>query len=161
MADPPIVAPGETLAAEKLQAFGSELTTYVPTLTAAGGNPTLGSGSDSDGSWYQIGPLVYFAFSIQFGTSGVATGTGQYRVALPVPVLPGNLAKVSLGRGRVIDNNVATDLGSSIIELEMLDGDPTKLIMAVEEAVTIAATVPWTWAASDRIFGSGTYPGDF
>lgn len=161
MADPPIVAPGETLAAEKLQAFGSEVTTYTPVLTAASSNPTLGVANDADGAWYQIGPLVAFWFSIQFGTSGVGAGSGQYRVSLPVPVLAGNLAKVSLGAGRVVDNSVGTDLGSSIIELEMLDGDPTKLVMAVEEAVTVSNALPWTWAASDRLFGGGLYPGDF
>lgn len=161
MTVPPVFAPGETVPAEKIQALGSLVTTYTPVLTGAAGNPTLGAGSDADGEWFQLGPLVYFAFSIQWGGSGLNVGSGQYRVSLPVPVLPGTLGKRSIGKGRIIDASVGSDLGSSIIELEMLDGDPTKLVMAVEEGVTIAATNPWTWQNNDWIFGAGMYPGDF
>lgn len=162
MADPPIFVDGDPATAEMLQALGSEISAYTPTLTGAGGNPVLGTAADSSGSWWQLGPLVFFKFSIQFGTSGASFGSGQWRIALPpVPVLLGALPKMSLGAGRVIDNNVATDLGSAIIELEMLDGDPTKLIMAVEEGVSVTPTVPFTFQVSDRLFGGGFYPGDF
>jgi hypothetical protein len=162
MADPPIFVDGQPATAAMLQALGSEISTYTPTLTGAAGNPVLGSGSESAGAWWQLGPLVFFKFSIQFGSSGASFGSGQWRVAAPpVPVLLGSLSKMSLGQGRVIDNNVGTDFGSAIIELEALDGDPTKFVMAVEEGVTVTPTVPFTFQASDRLFGGGFYPGDF
>lgn len=162
MADPPIFVDGQPATASMLQALGSEITTYTPALTAASSDPNLGTSPDVDGAWFQLGPLCFVWFSVQFGTGGaVNAGSGQYRLSLPVPVLAGGLAKVALGSGRAVDASVATDLGSSILGVEMLDGDPNKCVFATEEGVTVTAGVPWTWAASDRLFGRAVYPGDW
>ncbi len=162
MADPPVFVDGNPATAEMLQALGSAPQVYTPTLTAATTSPNLGAGSTVSGLWVQTGYLVMAWFDIQFGTGGsVAAGSGQYRIDLPIPVAAGGLTRMAFGSGRANDNSVGTDLGSSVFACQMLAGDPTKIVMAVEEAVTIAHNAPWTWAASDYITGWCCYPGDF
>lgn len=159
---PPIFVDGDPATASMLQALGSEVTLYTPTLTAATANPNLGTDPERNGMWVQIGPLCHVWFEIQFGTGGsVSAGTGQYRVGLPVPVLDGGLTRVTLGSGRAIDASVATDLGSSLLEAEMLANEPTKAIFATEEGVSVTASVPHTWASGDELFAHLVYPGDF
>jgi hypothetical protein len=83
MANPfPFVA-GSVLTAAELNGIG-EWTSYTPVLTAATTNPTLGTGSSSTGSYARIQDLIIYRFAITFGTSGVAAGSGVYRVSLPV-----------------------------------------------------------------------------
>lgn len=161
MTAPPIFTDGEALTAEKLQALGSEPVVYTPTLTAPTTPPTLGTGATREGIWVQAGPMVHLWFSFQFGSAGAAAGSGQYRMSLPVPVDPGALIGVSLGAGRAVDASVATDTGSSLVVVEMLSTDPSVAVFAVEEGVTVTATVPWMWAAGDRLFGHAAYLGAF
>ena len=59
-------------------------TSYTPALTASGTNPTLGSGSTATGKYNQIGKTVFGWAKIQFGTSGVAAGSGILRISLPI-----------------------------------------------------------------------------
>jgi hypothetical protein len=162
LADPPLFAPGQTLPAEKLQALGSQGTLFVPTLTAATTNPNMGTTPDRQGIWYQLGPMVMYFFSLQFGTGGtVDPGSGQYFVSAPVPVLAGSLDKVSVGAGRATDDSESGGAGSNVLEVEMADSDASKLTFGVEEGRVVTAAVPWTWAANDRLWGHAFYPGDF
>jgi hypothetical protein len=59
-------------------------TSYTPALTASTTNPTLGTGSVVAGKYKQIGKTVFGWAKLQFGTSGVAAGSGVYRISLPV-----------------------------------------------------------------------------
>jgi hypothetical protein len=61
-----------------------EFTSYTPSLTATVTNPTLGVGSQSLGSYVRVKNLIIARFFITFGTSGVAAGSGNYKVSLPV-----------------------------------------------------------------------------
>jgi hypothetical protein len=57
---------------------------YTPTLTGSGSNPTLGSGSSATGRYQRNGKTITGRADILFGSSGVAAGTGQYIISLPV-----------------------------------------------------------------------------
>lgn len=67
----------------------SEFAGYTPALTAATTNPTLGTGGTASGYWAYVGGLVVAYFSIVFGSSGVAAGTGGYFISLPAPATIG------------------------------------------------------------------------
>lgn len=157
MTTPPVFAAGQAVTAEQLQALGSEINTYTPTLTAATTNPTLGTGATAAGMWTQQGGLVAVWFSLQFGTSPGA-GSGQYRVSLPVDIAPGALGSLAIGSGRIIDSSASA---SRLIVPELAAGFVDRVRLAVEAGTTVTSSAPWTWAASDQIYGFVLYPGDF
>lgn len=158
MADPPIFLPGETLPAAKLQALGSEPTTITPTLNATTTAPTLGSGATAVGVWTQHGPLVAFWFSFQFGTSGTNAGSGAYFITLPVPPLLGSFINISTGGGRAIDSSTSA---RKLFNCTIQSAAPTRVVFADTDGTFLAHNVPWTWAASDQLYGHCTYLGDF
>lgn len=84
MANPFPFTAGQVLTAAQLNGIGEWLF-YTPTLTASVTNPTLGTSGVQSGSYARIQNLIVARFIIIFGTSGVAAGSGNYRVSLPVP----------------------------------------------------------------------------
>lgn len=57
---------------------------YTPTLGSTGTAPTLGTGSIQTGRWARIShDVVMFTAFVQFGTSGIVAGTGNYTMSLP------------------------------------------------------------------------------
>ena len=70
---------------DAVNAFGgTTLDTFTPTLTASGGNPTLGSGATQTGYYTRVGDRVDFSLAVWVATSGYSAGTGTYEIALPV-----------------------------------------------------------------------------
>lgn len=59
-------------------------TSYTPVLTATVTNPTLGTGSVVSAAYARVKNLIIYRYFIQFGTSGVNAGSGEYKVSLPV-----------------------------------------------------------------------------
>lgn len=57
---------------------------YVPTLTAVSVNPNVGTTPDSFGWYVQMGKRIFGRAHIQMGGTGIAGGTGSYRILLPV-----------------------------------------------------------------------------
>jgi hypothetical protein len=64
--------------------FGAAWTTFTPTLTAVTTNPNLGSTGTTNGAYLQLGKFVCWWGVWTPGGSGIAAGTGEYRIALPV-----------------------------------------------------------------------------
>jgi hypothetical protein len=126
---------------------------FVPTLTAATSNPTMGTGAVRTGHYtYLPGPSVLYTFYIQLGTSGAAAGSGQYFVDLPVP------CSVPLG-------SVVSAIGSSLIRdnspLDLRDG--TCYVngansLSIFAGGLLSNSYPWTWANSDYLSGTVVYP---
>ena len=82
---------------------------WTPTLTATTTNPTLGTGSSVSGRLFRQGSMVTVWARIQFGTSGVAAGSGVYIINLPVAastLMPSssNGSGQSIGSGHFRDN---------------------------------------------------------
>jgi hypothetical protein len=125
-------------------------TAYTPALTALTTNPTLGAGSTATGRWVrQKDRTIEATAKIIFGTSGVAPGSGNYLVSLPVAAGAGVLA---ICKGYIFDFDTSdfrliTGFGAS----------STTIHLVAEGANTVSDASPWTWAASDQIQFSITY----
>jgi hypothetical protein len=104
MANPfPFVA-GEVLTAADMNGIG-EWTSYTPVLTATT-NPTLGTGSTATGSYARVQNLIVYKYFVQFGTSGISVGTGNYKISLPVPALAvTQFYDIDNGTGAFFDNS--------------------------------------------------------
>lgn len=125
-------------------------TTYVPALTAGVGTPpTLGTGSVVVGRWVrQADRLIVVEIGIQFGTSGVAAGTGNYQVSLPVAKEATSTPRLVLGYGHILDNSLSAFY---LIVAYRDSADTSKCFMLAETAGVITDASPFVWAASDEI----------
>lgn len=126
-------------------------TSHVPTLTATGTNPTIGTGPTLLCRWTKEGTLATVAYYVAFGTSGSAAGTGTYELDLPpeCPAAPSwfGAQEFIAGNGIAIDDSTGTRkavavsiVGATTIRLEA-DG----LTGAVTESNLIA------WGDSDVV----------
>lgn len=129
---------------------------YTPELTTSGTAPSVGTGATQQGFYMVIGRICHFYARIILG-SGFSFGTGNLNLSLPLtgvwnannryPVKVGFLDSATPydGLGRYHNSSgvllqVATISGSYIT------------------GTTPSSTVPFTWAAGDSIYVSGSYP---
>ena len=123
-------------------------TAYTATVTAATTNPTLGTGSTNAGYYAQIGKVVTARFKIQFGSSGVAAGSGAYFVALPVAAATAQ-AGITAGNGYGYDSS-ATSLSAFTAYCDTANRLAFLFNTTLNGAYTVLnAAAPWTWAAND------------
>ena len=101
---------GQVLTAAELNA-PMAWTSYTPALSSSGTQPVLGTGSSATGKYVQINKFVFGYFNIQFGTSGITAGTGNYFVSLPVASsrTTGNFWEYNVGTGTFGDTSTAND----------------------------------------------------
>lgn len=128
-------------------------TAWTPALTATTTNPTLGSGSQAVGRYIVRGKTVTGYGRITFGTSGVAAGSGQYLLSVPVSPLIDTVMPVH-GVATVYDSSAALfRLGA------VYNNSTTTLRIAYDNStnLVIGDAAPWVWAASDAIFWEFTY----
>jgi hypothetical protein len=136
------------------EAVASSRQSFTPTLTASTTNPTMGSGTVRNG-WYAYasGPSVIYSFHIAFGTSPAA-GSGNYSISLPVAC-----ANAYAGGNEAIGTVVLADASSGLFKVGVtLATAGSTLGMIVDGSVIVASGAPWTWAASDYLSGTITYP---
>lgn len=166
-----IFLPGESLPASKLQDLGLA-GTYTPALQAVTTSPTLGSGATATGDWHLNNGIVTLGWTIQFGTAGVAAGSGTYRVTLPTvlnsspPIALGLDADWQDNRciGQVmLNDNSAGAAGFFPYFVRTSSGNPDTLVFNSPDSSSSLAsnTSPWTWAANDYLRGSVRYKTDF
>lgn len=137
----------------QVQVFGA-WTFYTPSLTASVTNPTLGTGSVIQGLYRVIDDLVNLSFYVQFGTSGVNPGDGEYRLSLPsgFPASTGSLTAWFIGGGVAFDWSVAAR--RELFQVELFNSTTMKFHL---KDATMFHNNPWTWAVDDRFGGSITY----
>lgn len=144
-----------TALAAKLDTPGA-WTSYTPVLTADTTSPTLGTGGTAVGAYTQIGKTVFYNFRFTFGSSGVAAGSGLYRVSVPVVpayTVGGSVAGSTL---YMFDNSAATMWNAGFMQLSA--GSIAYISYGAGTANQgVGAALPWTWAASDRLWGSMIY----
>lgn len=132
---------------------------WTPLLTSTGTNPTLGTGSSTSG-WYTYTPDGVFAtFFVKFGTSGVAVGTGNYQLNVPVTgsTVFGAVNSSGFGVTQLGDaSSGATQAGT--VFLDAPSGGTLFGLAGVGASGSVGPAAPWTWAASDYIAGSIQYP---
>lgn len=138
---------------------------YTPTLTASTTNPTLGSGSSATGYYKRLGHRVEGYATIQFGSAGVAAGSGYYGLLLPVE--PVNRTR-AIGIGYLVDNsdNVRFLVASAAVSTPLWAANTSKAIIVVSNAAgagfftganPVGAAAPWTWAENDQLLVTFSY----
>jgi hypothetical protein len=134
----------------------------APTLTAVTTNPTLGTGAALVGRYLRTGNLVTYFFRITFGTSGVASGSGRYRISLPVPAAA-TAVDVGLGVVRLYDSSTgrASMSGRIVVEATSIAKvqyvGPQAALGELGFLADLTNSTPWTWAENDIIDGFITY----
>lgn len=117
-------------------------TTFTPTLTGAGGNPTMGAGATVEGRYVKVGRNITARVAIIFGTTP-ANPTGLWQIALP-EVAQAN-TRIA-GTGFVYDDSPGTTymvgarmVSTSLVNLFYHGGD------------RFTGTTPFTVAVNDAI----------
>lgn len=158
-----MIADGAVAATDLASALGmfGSWSYYTPNLTASTTSPTLGSGSTATGRYVQIGRFVAFHAFIQFGTSGVAAGSGIYGVSLPVAA-PNSIYGATGTQQASFTGVTELKAGSSYVYANTAISTTTASIYYTSAypsgtQVTVGAGNPWTWAASNIIHMSGWY----
>ena len=138
---------GQVLTADIMNQIGAAWESYTPALTASVTNPTLGTGSTTQGAYCRINKLVVAVAYFAFGTSGTAAGSGDYYVSLPIT----SVASSALNRGQawLYDASAATGWGAT---LQISTTSTVIMYKATGDAtIQIGAANPFAWAANDQI----------
>lgn len=130
--------------------------TFTPTLTSGSGTPNIGSTGVYTGSYTQIGTSVLARWKIQWGGSGIASGTGAYFIALPLPAATAQVG-LTIGNGYTYDASTAyltafTIYADTATKMALLYNTTLNAGYAV-----LGAGVPWTFAGSDYVEGAIQY----
>lgn len=130
---------------------------FVPTLTASTTNPTLGTGSIRDGRYLYIEGLnlVVYRFFIQFGTSGVNEGSGEYKVSVPHTISSNSPSNSTFSLGSIVAFDWSTS-GHRITGSIGRDFDGNNLQFETNGGA-VWHNSPFTWAADDRFGGTAVY----
>lgn len=151
-----LVLPGETLTAETLQDFG-EQGSYTPSLQATTTNPTLGSGSTAIADYLFEQGFLTVGFTIIFGSSGVAAGSGTYRLTLPagVGIDPDWQENRACGEVFASDSSAGA-AGFYYFFARASSSSPDTIVFGTSASPSAAVTnsAPFTWAANDYLRGS-------
>lgn len=121
-------------------------TSWVPALTALGGNPNLGSTGVALGKHCIIGGTVHAQGRFAFGGTGITVGSGEYQVALPVAAK--DAAESHLyGSAWLFDTSAAlTSLAACLVQ-----GTGVFNFRHHGGASVVTSAAPWTWASGDQI----------
>lgn len=121
-------------------------TTYTPTWTGVGSNPSLGNGTLT-GRYAQVGHTVWFHVALTIGST-TTLGTGAWDFSTPV-----NSAATQLVGTMVAVNSAAASLGvatqNAVGSVRGLSGFPT--------AFPLDATTPAAWTTGDTLELHGSF----
>lgn len=128
---------------------------FTPTLSAST-PPTMGTGNARNGWFaYGPGPTITYTWHILFGSSGVAAGSGNYTISLPVsPAAPYGTGNTAVGTILLADSSS----GGFRVGTPFISSGGTTLGAIVENSVIVGSANPWTWAAGDYLSGCISYP---
>ena len=133
--------------------WGGAYTGWTPALTADSVNPSMGSGNTAAGRYLAIGKHVHAHGAVQFGSSGVSAGTGNYLISLPVNArTPSSLDANLVGHGYIFDSSTST-----LRQVFVVYASASTASIRMYDGTRIAATAPWTWAASDALIFNYSY----
>jgi len=124
---------------------------YTPTWTTSGTAPSLNNGSIT-GKYKQIGKTVFVRVRLQIGST-TTTGTGNWRITLPVAAADANGVVMP---STYLDNGVAWHTG--VVNCEY-DGQTSYVVplLGTSPSGAVTATAPFTWNAGDSLVFNGSY----
>lgn len=156
---------GETPSAAKWNQLGTDAddldtrlnvieATWSP-FTPSWTNLTVGSGTNT-GRYIQIGETVHFHTFFQFG-AGSAVGTGPF-FAAPVAASSTGMEtfRTPVGNMTMEDNNTSNVVHGPTLWITGGSFAP-RYVSSGGLVTPTSATVPFTWATSDKIITRGTY----
>jgi hypothetical protein len=133
---------------------GISYTAWTPALTASSSNPTLGSGSNAQGRYFKTGKFVHAYGSINFGSSGVAAGSGVYWISTPVTMRTSVNADMNqIGMAYLFDSSASA---LRVVNLRYTT-TTTVTMLNISTNADVTNAVPWTWAASDALIFQMTF----
>lgn len=145
--------PGMILTADRLNHEGPQ--TWVPGLSATTTSPLLGWGGNymQTGVWWRWGPMVHAVAILRFGASGVNSGSGFYRVSLPIPASSAYAPAGTIGVGPQCGS--ATLRRQSPFEAVVGSVQITSVnhvqINIPGSVGSVRENAPWTWSSDDAI----------
>jgi hypothetical protein len=121
---------------------------WTPALTASAGNPTLGSGSSTQGRYFQNGKHVVGYGSIIFGSSGVAAGSGDYQISLPATARTSTNSDMNMmGQGYLFDSSASAlrpcifvYVSTTIVKIRL-----------TSDGSVVKDNAPWVWSTGDAL----------
>jgi hypothetical protein len=130
---------------------------YTPVLTATTTSPTLGTGSTASARYQRQYNLVTYQGIVQFGTAGVAAGTGDYRLSLPVTAQTG-ITNRRVGIANSYDSSAAhTSISTVYLASSTTVGFLFSNTWPLGNLTYVGAAQPMAWAASDALEFTITY----
>jgi hypothetical protein len=141
--------------------MGSRETSFTPTLQATTTNPTIGTGAVRSSYFvYLPGPQIEYHFFVKFGTSGVAAGSGNYQITLPVnSTTPLGASAVPATGAVSMSDSSASAWATGTCFIDPASPSILGIIYGSAGGFNIVNSGgPWAWAASDYIAGTITYP---
>ena len=144
------IVQGQKWTAAIANQIGAPWESYTPVLTATTTNPTLGTGSTTNGWYTRIQNFVMGIAYFAFGSSGAAAGSGDYFISLPVTANTTNGGGIISGFLWIYDSSAAT--GYSAIAQTSSGGAVAQFYKSTGAAtIAIGAANPMTFAASDQL----------
>ncbi len=132
---------------------------YTPTWTTDNINPTLGSGGAVDGKYMRVYPRMVFAYyRINTGAAGFASGSGIYRLSLPVAMAPEFTSmntETAVGCAYFSD---ASAVGTTTVFVALYDHANNVLTFRRSDSGYWGDSGPVVLAQGDRLTGYCMYP---
>lgn len=138
---------------------------YTPTWAAASGTPAVGTGGSLTGEYQQLDKTVIFRLNLVLGTTGMSTGTGDWKLGLPAThaTVPSGIGSHGILVGGYLEDLSTRSYGLTGGLLGASSTTTFRLTYALNSnsfdgAVGIVgATAPFTWGSGDFLSIYGTY----
>lgn len=135
---------------DQFNALGDPWTAYTPAWTATVTNPAILNGT-IEGRYREIGKTIDYEIHILMGST-TTFGSGNYIFTLPPPPSRTTSSGWPMGTATIWDTNVLARL------TRFPKYNSTTTVFLDDVAGTIVgATVPFTWANTDRLVIAGSY----
>ena len=143
---------------DNMLAIGAPWTAYTPALTSV----TLGTGGTVSGAYMNAGKLVAVRFLLTLGTGGSFTGFVTLGLPSGLSISASYAARCPVGQFGARDDSAGTLYEGSIVRQSGATYDAVSLFAYNASATyvtasAVGAAIPFTWAASDTLYGSLLY----
>lgn len=135
-------------------AYGSGWTSYTPTWSSSGTQPTLGNGTIV-GRYSRFGKTIHFNTTLTIGSTSTA-GTGNYRISLPA-IGNADTTTESEVLCRSYDASATTAyMGQGVVNATYIQLQ-SGAVGGSSAVANVSATAPWVPAVGDIYKAWGTY----
>jgi hypothetical protein len=150
MANPFPFTAGQVLTAAHMNGIGEAAVSFTPNFTFG-----YSRGNGTSVAYYmRVNKLIYVYLQETLGTTSSVTGAIQ----LTMPIAASRIQAIQVGRSRIDDTGAAFFLGVTIPDAAASTLLYAELVSGTYNTFTgISATVPMTWATTDKFTMSFVY----